>query len=162
MNLSDLAKLAQEQIDAEHAVELAEINLKAKKEALRLISEGTIPEVMEELELDTITTNTGLTVTIKDALKASITQANKPKALAWLRKHKHEKIIKAKLIVTPADDKENVTLQKKLEKYQVEATEGVHASTLKSFVKELLEDGKNIPEKLFGIHKYRVSKITVK
>lgn len=162
VTLDKMAKLAQQQLDAEHAVELAELDLKEKKEALRKLSEEVVPEAMEQLGLAKITTATGLEVEVQDVIRASISAANTPKAMAWLREHEHGKLIKTELVVMPADDKERAALDKKLAKHTVKAKEGVHNQTLRAWVREMLETGASFPQKLFGVHRQVVSKITVK
>lgn len=146
----------------EQGIALAEIDLKGKKKALDELAEVTIPELMEEVGLDIVRTKGGLEVDVTEKIRANITKANLPAALAWLRKNGHDKLIKGKLVITPKDNKHMAQLQKRMAKLDYKADEGVHAQTLGAFVREMLEDGKRIPEKLLGVYRQRRSKITVK
>ena len=161
-DMAKLAELAEQTMVAQDKVVLAEDDLKkAKAEVVRL-TEAVLPELMDELALAQITTSGGLVLEVKENIRANITKPNEPKAFAWLRKNGSEKLIKGKLIVTPSDDSESAALQKKLQKYAVETKAGVHAGTLSSWAKEMLEEGKKFPEKLFGVYRQRVCKVTVK
>ena len=162
ITLAQVAKLAKQQLAAEHEVELKELELKTAKEKLRVICEETIPSTMEELGLEKVETKDGLTVEVKDTLRASITKANESGAFAWLRGHGHAALIKQQLVVIPADAKERTALEKKLAKHQYEAKDSVHANTLSAWVREMMEKGETVPEKLLGVYRQRVSKVTVK
>ena len=162
ITLKDLAVLARHQMEAQQLVEEREAKLQAAKAALRELEEETIPEAMEEIGLDKVVTADGLEVEVVAVTRASIPKANTAKALAWLRKHGFGKLIKSELIVVPGDEDERTELLEVLDGRQVAAKEGVHAQTLGAWVREQLEEGRNVPEKLFGVYRQRKSKITVK
>ena len=61
--LSDLAKLVEEQRSCEKDVIDLELNLKAAKQRLRKVKETEIPELMQEIGMETFTLSTGQTVT---------------------------------------------------------------------------------------------------
>ena len=105
-DLSQLAKLAEEQLNAEKAVSAAEIAFKNSKERLRDINENQIPELMDSLGLEEFTTTEGLKITVKETLRASIPKVHSIEALQWLRDNGHEKLIKHVMEVEPDTDED--------------------------------------------------------
>ena len=159
--LVQLAELANAQRDAEVLVEKYEEQLKKAKQGLRKISEDKLPTLMDELDMTTFSTKSGLTVTIKESIRASITKANNPAAMAWLRENGHEKLIKHEVKIQPANEKEAAALTKKLAKVSYVDTTSVHSQTLAKFVREKMEAGEDIPQDLFGVFRQRISKVQV-
>lgn len=118
----------------------------------------TIPEAMElagvgeytmtgqqarELGLD------GVKLIVKDDVKASIAQENRPFAHEWLRTNGHGGVIKEAMLVDlrALDDTMRARLKATVRTFEVEPEpiESVHPATLKSLVKELLEGGVTPP-----------------
>ena len=159
--LAQLALLADQQRDAELVVEEKEKELALAKKRLREINEGTLPALMDELGLETFTTQSGLKISIKEAIRASIAKKNQAAAMAWLRQHGHEKLIKHKIEVNPSNPNEAEMIVKMLEEFSFNDNESVHAQTLAKFVREKLEAGEDIPQELFGVYRQRISKISV-
>lgn len=103
-------------------------------------------------------------VKLKNAVYASISEANKEPAHKWLRDNNHEDLIK-NVITVPLDrGKDNVAseiLRSLREDFGVqgERKESVHPSTLKSWCGEQLEAGVDLPADLFGLYIRRVAEI---
>lgn len=161
--LAELAELAELQALAEKQVELAEEELKKSKEALRLISDVSLPEKMDALGLQTFTTKSGLKITIKENIRANIPKEHLGEALAWLRTNGHGGVIKrvVKLEFGKGKDEQADELVAHLKStgYQPADEAGVHFMTLGALARELLESGRDIPQDIFGIHRQRVSKL---
>jgi hypothetical protein len=102
-------------------------------------------------------------VSVKADVKTSITEANKPAAFAWLREHHFDGIIKMAVSLSfgKGESAAAELAVKTLHEagYEPTQAESVHPATLKSFVKERLEDGDNIPIDVFGIFEFKQSKI---
>ena len=125
---------------AEQAVVDSETLLKNAKETYNQISEQTIPELMQQLELEEIKLRTGEKLSVAKVYHAKIPANREEEAFEWLRDNELGSIIK------------DIVIKKT----------NVHHQTLKAVVKERYEDGKDIPEVLFGIYVKNVTKITNK
>ena len=72
-----LNTLVHEQLLAEEEVALAEDSLSRAKKRLARLSEYVIPDVMEEMGINEYKTNDGLTIKLKQAIRASISEVNR-------------------------------------------------------------------------------------
>jgi hypothetical protein len=149
-----MAALARALIDADEEVDKAEAALKAAKEAARLLREETIPGAMQELGLDKIRLDTGAEISVKQDVYASIPEAQKAGAFAWLTDNGFGGIIKTEVSASFArgDRDAAIELRDELERsgYNADLSESVHAQTMKAFLREQLKKGVNIPLDLFG------------
>ena len=159
--LVTLANLADRQRSAERDVEKLEKAWKDSKERLREINEDQIPDLMDSINIETYTTKTGLKITVKENLRASIPVAVRPQALQWLRDNGHEKLIKHVMEVQPNSDEDAETLTDIFKGNKVPFTDksSVNHMTLSKFCREKLEAGERVPEDLFGVYRQRQSKI---
>jgi len=162
--LSQISRLAIDMRQASRNVEQLEEQLKAAKEQLTQISEHDLPEAMAAVGMGEVKLSDGTKVTVKDNIFARITAENAIEAHAWLCDHGHGNLIKREFKIAFGRDQEEWA-----EKFQAGLTaqnvaydrkQAVHSSTLKSFVKGQLEDGEEIPEELFGVHRQTVAKLT--
>ena len=156
-----LSGLAKAQLEAEAAIERAELNLKTAKETLRVLSEETIPSVMETLDLKTFTTRDGLKIAVSEVTRAAITKANEAAAFKWLREHGHGRLIKNKVELLPSDEL-LPHLRDKLNDGGWEYSEkpSIHFQTLGKFVREAKIEGIVLPPSI-SIYDVQVSKVTV-
>ena len=161
--LAQLSRLAEEQLERQKAVAAAEAELEKRKDELRETAEVAIPELMEELGIETFTTSNGLKVSVKEDIRASILAANKAQAFQWLRDNGHSAIIKriVKVQFGMGEDDQAEQAIEALGDLPVEDESNVHWQTLCRFAREMLSEGQEIPEELFSIHRQRVSKIKV-
>lgn len=165
--ITDMAELLlAKKLEIENLVEAL---TEAKEELQRLECED-MPELMREAELKSFTMANGDLIELQDEISCAITEANAPRAMAWLDANNFGGLIKTKLqMLFNREDRESAV--KLAEQVKSEAgklgtqvdyqlAESVHSSTLKSFVKEQLAKGNKIPFDLFGIHPY--SKVNIK
>lgn len=146
------------------SVEVAKETLRAAQEALNRTQLEDLPDLMIEVGIVSLTLDDGATVALKAEVSAAITAANKPAALAWLADHGFGGIIKTKVGVEFGRAEHDAALEcaeALAEEYPgaVALDESVHPSTLKSFVKEQLEQGVAIPMDLFSIHPYHKAEL---
>jgi len=163
--LAELSRLADQQMDKAVEVEKAEAELKRVTDEYRQIAEVDIPELMQELGLEEFKTTSGLIITIKEAVRASILAAQKAAAFRWLRENGHGALIKrvVKLQFGMGDDElAQAAIDKLGDDYDIDDDSSVHAGTLKKFVKEMQAEGKEVPETMFSIHRQRVAGIKTK
>ncbi|MCP4897733.1 MAG: hypothetical protein GY906_12240 [bacterium] len=163
-SLKRLSELAEEQLQRQVEVEEAKTALKDAEERLRQVAWFDIPELMQELGMETITTLSGVKVDISQETRASIRAPKKRAAMQWLRDNGHEAIIKreVKLQFGMGEDEIAQGVVDTLGDLDYSDDSNVHSSTLKKFVKELREAGLDVPDELFSVHQQRVSKIKTK
>ena len=163
--LARLSEAAEDQLAAEKALEAAEVEQKRAKDALKKIQEVTIPELMDEAKLSEFKTESGVKISVKENIRASISAANRPDAFAWLREHGHEALIKRQVTVMfgKGEDATAAEAIKALEERElpVDDKSSVHAQTLAKFIREKLEAGEEVPMELFGVFRQRVSTVKV-
>lgn len=160
-----LARLANESKDLEAAIHTKTVDLAEDQAKLDGLLRKRIPEIMKDLGMEEFKLTDGSKVSVKADIKCSITEANKPTAFAWLEETSNDGIIKTKVGVDFGKG-EMEEAKKAVELLQgagldASVDRAVHPSTLKSFVKEMLEKGVNIPIDAFGIFEFTVAKITL-
>ena len=162
--LERVLTLANLLVSQKETVESLEEALKtAKANALRLERED-LPDLMSECGLKSFTMEDGSVVSVKQEVDAAITEATRQDALRWLVDNGFSGLIKTSVAVQfdRGSQEEAVELAAELRKQygDAELKELVHPATLKSFVKEQLEDGAAIPLDFFNVRPYNVAKIT--
>ena len=161
--LARLSVMADEQLQKQLDVAVATKALKDAKEELDQVSMFDIPELMAELGIEEFQTTSGLKVSIKEKVRASILKATQIQAFMWLRENGHAAIIK-RIVKVQFGMGEDEMAQKAIETLlkqalPVEDNSSVHPSTLAKFVREMFENGAEVPEELFSVHRQRVAGI---
>ena len=159
-----ISKGAQDYLKAEKEVEDLEALLKVKKEAVRKANENLV-ELFEERGVTSIKMRDGSNVEIKPFYTGSISKDNQDEAFAWLRDHGYEDLIKNQVIIKfgRAEDHKAVKLFKDLAHQGLDTDRAikVEPSTLRGFIREMIEGGKDIPTETFGVyvgHKVNIKK----
>jgi vesicle coat complex subunit len=121
-----------------------------------------IPALMEEMGQTKGTWN-GVEVKLVQKIDARITEANKEAAFAWLRNNGHDGIIKNDVTMSFSKGEDNLAgdvigLLRDKGFDPVQKT-SVHASTLKSFIKDGLEKGISLDLDLLGGYVRNVASI---
>lgn len=139
-----------------------EIKTKLRTDQLNQLLWVGIPNCCDDMGLKEFTTQDGQKVAIKDEIQASITEERKQAALKWLDDNGHGGLVKRKIEVAFNKDQ-----QKEAEDLLAELggrfaglseSKGVHPSTLKAFVREMVAKGEYLPLETFGVHKFRIAK----
>lgn len=166
ISLDDMADLARALVDADAAVASADERLKELKEKARALREETIPSAMQELGLEEVKLNTGQKISIKQDVYASIPAAEKAAAFQWLNDNGFGGLIKIEVIADygRGEQEQALALMQELRERGIEAEfdQGVHAQTLKAFLREQIAKGAAIPLDLFGARPVWTTKITNK
>lgn len=159
--LARLSDLANQQMDKAVEVERAEAELKRLTDEYRQIAEQDIPELMEELGIEEFTTTSGLKISIKEKVRASILAAKKAQAFQWMRENGHAGLIKriVKVQFGMGDDELAQETVEMLKDLDVEDESSIHNGTLCKFVREMQAEGKEVPEALFSVHRQKVAGI---
>jgi len=166
-DMQRLNTLVHEQLLAEEEVARAEDSLNRAKKKLARLSEYVIPDVMEEMGINEYKTNDGLTIKLKQAIRASISEVNRSDAFGWMTDHDHEAMIKTSIVIEkPAllDDFDNAEKLKEALKLVMDSlpnieAKSIHSSTLSAFVRDKLEDGEEIPLDTFSVFRQVTSVI---
>ena len=155
--LGQIGILVNSMLTMDKTIEDFETQLKALKEQRKELSDKQIPDLIMEYGLSELKCADGTKVTISRFYSAKIPDDKKGEAFAWLEQTGNDSIIKATVSCAfgkgeKEREKEELVI-KALEEVgaQFSQQRGVHPMTLKSFVKEQVENGSDIPHDLFGI-----------
>jgi len=151
-NLSGLVRNLRK---VEDEIEVAELHVKELKAEAHKLSTDTIPALMDEMGVERLDVD-GVTVQRKLIVHASIPKDRRDEAHAWLRENKYDSIIKNDVTCSFSKGEDNLAgdvigLLEQRGFYPVTKTH-VHSSTLKAFVKGLVEEGKPIDLDMFGAY----------
>lgn len=165
--------------DLQRAVQLAELliqlrekvtdlekQLDAAKADVRRVEQEDLPDLMQELGLETFKLKTGELIEVKPEVDCGISEERRSAAHDWLINNGFGGLIKTEVVVTfgHGDQAAASTFAREVAEAgkSPAVVERVHPSTLKSFVKEQMSAGKPVPFDLFGVHPYSKVKITSK
>ena len=132
-----LAALVRVARDLQDRIEAAESRLELLGHRLQQAVEVDIPAILDEYGLTEATLASGERITLPTKLFVSISEAHQEAAFNWLREHDLGDIIKT---VTKT---------------------AVHPSTLRAQVKELLENGVDVPQDVFTVCQKRIAEIRI-
>lgn len=154
ITLQEMADLARALLDAVASVDEIESNLKAAREAARVLREETIPAAMQEMGIEELKLDTGQTLSVKQDVYAAIPAESKGEAFAWLNEHGFGGLIKTEVTCNFGKGERDAAakLLERLLAERIAATfdENVHPQTLKAFLREQVAKGSSIPLELFG------------
>lgn len=162
--LERLTELANEAKRLEAEINAATVALAEKQAEHDRIVRGHIPDVMEELGMEEFKLVDGSKVKVKTDIKCGLSEERKPAGFAWLRETSNDGIIKTLVSLQfgkgeAAQAEEAVAALQEAGFDNASAEDSVHPSTLKSFVKECLENGVAIPLDTFGVFEFKIAKI---
>jgi hypothetical protein len=136
------------------------------KHKARDLEERIIPEMMQEAGVSLLKLSDGSTVEVKPFYAAKIPESRVEEAFSWLRGKGFEDIIKNTVTASfnRGQDNQVSELIKVCEDhgFNYNKKEKVEPMTLKAFVKEQVEGGKELPFDLFGVYIANKTKITNK
>jgi len=162
--LKNITELAKRQLAAERTVAAASGSLDEAKRNLRRINENLLPEAMTEIGMEQFKLSEGIEIKINEALRASISEANRPAAYDWLREHGHDAIIKKTVTITfdPGQEQNYDSVVKFLEDNDIEfdGRSSIHARTLTAWVGNQLREGNPVPDEI-SHYEQRISKVKV-
>ena len=160
-DLQRVVQLAELLLKLRQNVERLETELKTAKEDVRRVEQEDLPDLMQELGLQTFKLATGEVVDVKQDVECGISEERRARAHAWLTENGFGGLIKTEVVARFGRDQRDAAVAV-AEQIGSEMIERVHPATLKSFVKEQMEAGRAIPFDLFAIHPFNRVKITSK
>jgi len=162
--LASLSKLAHEQHAIEQDIAQIEANLADKKKLYNEISEIKLPEVMDELGIDQFNLANGIKVKVSPFYSGKITDT---KAYTWLEENNEADIIKGEVVIPfpKGFDKQKLRMIVKVaEELGLSANVGeqVHPSTLRAWIKDMIQSGQQFPRELFNVYVGKRAKLSLK
>ena len=164
--MEDIATACNKLLDIQKEVSALEDQLKKKKEQELKLSEQDIPNLMQKAGAASIKLTDGTAVEIKPYYGARIPASRTEEAFNWLRENNFADLIKNNVTLTFGRNEDNMAksivddLRNK--GHNVKQAEKVEPMTLKAFVREQIEKGKDVPADLFGVYVATRTKLTTK
>jgi hypothetical protein len=153
-DLESISTLCQKASDKLKEKEQKEQELKMLNEELNKLIFEVIPNALAEKNLTSLKLTDGSEINIEPYYSARITAENQSEAYKWLRDNGHGDLIKNEITVSFGrnEDEESIQLLKALVKEGHEPVQKthVHPQTLKAFVREQIEAGKDLPRETFN------------
>lgn len=165
ISLSTIVDVANAQVGLENSIEELELTLDRKKEELRKIATETLPNMMKEIGLESVTLPGGKVIKIADVVYAKLPD-NATQAFDWLREKDMDGVIKTQVTLNfgKGEDEQLLELESMLREAgwvpNVKST--IHHMTLKALVKEQILKGSGIPLEAFGAGIIPTSVVTSK
>jgi hypothetical protein len=151
--LSLISDLAAQQLQLQEELGRLEAAVIAKKEELRVVQEELLPNALTEAGTTSFTLLNGMKISFKDEIYCSIPKDDPDHALNWLRDNDYDGIIKTQVVSEfgkGEDAEARRTVDALIEMGVAAAMKStVHPMTLKSFIRELLSKGINVPMETF-------------
>ena len=164
--MEDIATACNKLLDIQKEVSALEDQLKKKKEQELKLSEQDIPNLMQKAGAASIKLTDGTAVEIKPYYGARIPASRTEGAFDWLRENNFADLIKNNVTLTFGRNEDNMakSLVDDLRNkgHNVKQAEKVEPMTLKAFVREQIEKGKDVPADLFGVYVATRTKLTTK
>jgi hypothetical protein len=181
--LAAIIALAKQMYKLQLQIEVDTIALNKKAVELNTLSMTTLPERMTSAGIQSFELNNGYVIEIKDFIRANIptqTQIDECKdpmdkqvlakrrkdGIAWLKKHDGEALLKNTIKATFGKG-ESAAAKKFAAQigkagYQVQRDESVNFQTLNAFIRERLEEGKDVPTDTFALFNGKKAEIKKK
>lgn len=159
-----ISKACQEYLQEEKEIDDLEILIKTKKESLRQKNEHIV-QLMEERGVTSIKMKNGQAVEIKPFYTGSISKDKQEEAFQWLRDKGYDDLIKNQVVIKfgrAEDEKANKLFTDLVNQgLDTDRSVKVEPMTLKGFIREMIESGKELPMDTFGVfvgHKINIKK----
>lgn len=161
--LEKIASLASDLLRLESRIEATRETLKKLESMHRRIAEVELPEAMDSAEVSEFKMIDGRKISVNTEYHAGIPKSREQEAYDWLRLNGFDGIIKRDISVKfgKGEDADAARVLAVLSQAGVEpeSKQAIHHSTLKAFVKELVEEGIDVPLDLFGAYIIRRAKV---
>lgn len=162
ITLRHLVDAGEAQVVLELNIAKIEKDLKEKNEILRKLSVETIPGMMTEVGVNSITLTDGSKIELVDKWWGALPDDSYA-AFTWLRENNMDGIIKNQVIIDfgKGEDEQMLMIQELLQEAGVVpiTKSTIHHMTLKAFVKEQVGKGASINLDDFGAGSFRMSVI---
>lgn len=163
-NLAEIKAVASKLVGLQAIKDGLEEQLKNISNELHTIKHDTLPSMMASAGLASIKLDDGATIKVDDFCSGSLPKdpEKRQKALDWLVENDGEGIIKANVTLSfgkaELNNAKAVADRLKEDGYEPELVESVHPQTYAAFGRELIREGKTVPDFL-GLFVGRVAKV---
>jgi hypothetical protein len=177
--LGAVADVARKMQDLAHEINRLEDSLKQKKQDLKMLAEHDLPDLMQELNIRDFTLTNGSKVEIKDVITGSVPsqgaidrakgddkdelRIRQQQCFEWLRQNGGADLIKSNVEVQFGRNEDDAcnefTNELRSRHMHYKRGVGVHPSSLNSFIKERLAEGKEVDLDLFRVYTGRIANI---
>ena len=161
--LQNVSKLANDWFEKQRQLEDLQLKAAELKNQIQELEQNAIPELMGELGMKKFELADGSQITTKDEVYISIKAEQRNAAYEWLGENGHGSIVKHEIGCQfgKGEDSEAEKLKDVLTNagYKFSDKQNVHPSTLKSWARQELENGRVPPEELFSLFEVTVAKI---
>ena len=163
-NMGKIGAVANDIADTDKEISDIEDQLKKKKDYKKHLSENVLPNLFAEVGLSELKLADGRHLKVGNYYGASIKEAKKEAAFAWFRNNGFGDLIKNQVSCSfgrDEDEKARGLINTLSEKgFQSSQREWVEPSTLRAFIREQHEAGRQLPMDLLGA--YVGQKTTIK
>lgn len=153
--ISTISNLCKQQLALEKRIADLEEELKDAKREHRKIAEDLLPAAMDEHGMSQLKMDDGSEISVSPYYSASISKDRADEAFQWLTEAGHGSLIKNHVTAAFGRGEDNLAKDLLAELEQrgmaTQTKTWVEPMTLKSFVKEQVEKGENLPYDLLGI-----------
>jgi hypothetical protein len=167
---ADLDRLTLQAERATAARKRAEDELTRAKQIEDKLLTREIPELLFRMRLEKCTTASGIDVSVKRDIKASLPGLDRVDArlgaFRWLTDNGHAGVIKntVRIDLDRGEDAraDELVASLRLQGFEPQANKDVHAATLGALVRELMGDGKIVPKEFFNLFDQMIVKLVRK
>jgi hypothetical protein len=177
--LGAVADMANQMLELQNEINRLEESLKQKKQDLTKLAEQDLPDLMQELNVRDFTLSNGAKVEVNDIVSGSVPsggaidrakgddkvamEIRQQQCFDWLRDNGAGDLIKSNVEVQFGRNEDDAcnAFAEELRDRQIyyKRSVGVHPSSLNSYIKERMGEGKSVPHDLFKIYSGRRAKI---
>ena len=157
-----LSSLIRRSVELDQQIKDTEAQLKDLQQKKRSVDEEDIPSLMETMGVESLTVD-GNKVSIDKFVSARIPETRKQEAFQYLREVGEGDLIKNEVVVSFSMGQDNqagsVVADLENKGFAPVKKQHVHPMTLKTWVKNRIESGKEIDFDLFGVYQGNRAKI---
>lgn len=162
--ISTISNLCKQQLTLEKRIADLDQDLKDAKREHRKIAEDLLPAALDEYGVAELKMEDGSKINVSPFYSASIPKEKQEQAFDWLVGQGHGSLIKNHVTAAFGRGEDNLAKNLLAELEQrgmaTQTKTWVEPMTLKSFVKEQVEKGENLPYDLLGIFVGKKAKVT--
>ena len=155
-NMGKIGAVATDIAETENEIANLKEQLKKKEDYRTKLSEEVLPSLFSEVGLSELKLSDGRKIKVSEYYRAAIKVENREAAYAWMRNNGFGDLVKNQVTCSFGrnEDEKASSLISDLSEKGLEPTqrEWVEPSTLRAFVREQYESGKEIPMDLLGAY----------
>lgn len=164
-NLAEVKGVVDRWLTLQAELSQAELLVKRLEASIKDIEEGLLPSMFEEAKMSKASLEDGTALTMDEEIYTSVPKDTKMQAIDWLIKHGGSGIVKTEVKQLFGTEQLDVAMKEYnriagRKGANVTIDQSVHASTLRSFIKERIKAGVKFPANLFSIQ--TVTKVSIK